>query len=219
MSAITSVPESLFYSLIGFLSDICVYIRIPQLIWVDAMMFYFYNIHHSPSRQAYERRKIQKPFGELTQGKTPYSVLESAIQGLHIGPRTVFVDLGSGHGHLPFYMNFRFKVKSVGIDLVPTYPKVAKKLAEKTAAKHIHFEEADMLFFPLKGSMYFIAATCLSDDTWEQMTYRFEGIASGAIVISVSRIVDSPRFRQLKTFKAFFPWGRGTVYVQKKISS
>lgn len=146
----------------------------------------------------------------------------------------IFYDLGSGAGKAVFTAAFFFELaKSCGIELLPPlYKKACARLeqaeqlcigphpyAKKPST--IQFINDDFLthdFFD--ADIIYIAATCLSDPTWRNLTQKMTGLKPGTRIIVATKSIDHPHFETLYEGTDLMSWGlcRVTIYITRGIS-
>lgn len=195
------------------------YLSTPAIISIELTLFYFYQLFYPKGKYLKELHDSGWSPPELTYGETPYSTLERALKFIPIKKSDFFVDLGCGHGKLVFYMNLKYKIKSAGIDLIPTFITVASKLAEKRKLKKIKFQKKDFLKlrYP-RATIIFVTCTCFQKKNLIALTKKLETLKKGAHVISISAPIKSRQFKKVTKFKAPTSWGTSEIYIQKKLT-
>lgn len=88
---------------------------------------------------------------------TPARQVLDLIDRLAMGPDDVFVDLGSGLGHVPMLVSICTGVRSVGVEIEPAYVAAGRRAAEGLELHDVTFIEADARDAPLEdGTVFFM---------------------------------------------------------------
>ena len=66
---------------------------------------------------------------------TPYEALEQLFEEYELPPQTTVVDFGSGKGRVPIYVNYRFNVPTIGIEMDQQFFEKAENNKEKYLKK------------------------------------------------------------------------------------
>jgi len=206
-----------FYDLRILFLNFQYYIIHPILLRLDFFLYFFYRFHYSISKNRHEKSKIQKSGIELTYGETPYCTLDKALSLIPVTSKDRFYDLGSGRGKLVFFLYAMYHIPATGIELIPTYIKLAQKLA-KDYKFPIRFIEGDFLKTDFSdATLVFLTATCLGDSTLKLLNQKFEKLQKGSWVISASYPIQSTQFELKHHLKVFYSWGYGNLYLQQKV--
>lgn len=155
-----------------------------------------------------------------------YCLLEKTKPQAH----EVFYDLGSGAGKAVFAAAFFFDfTKSCGIELLePLYNKATKTLNKakgeledhrlsEAYLKHlssIEFIQGSFLesdFY--EADVLYVAATCLNDDTWENLINKMAQLKSGTRIIVATKDILHVRFVQIHQGIELMSWGLCPVHV------
>lgn len=88
---------------------------------------------------------------------TPARQVMELIDRLSMSSDDLFVDLGSGLGHVPMLVSICTGVRSVGVEIEPAYVSVARSAAEALALHGVTFVEADARGASLdEGTVFFM---------------------------------------------------------------
>jgi len=206
-----------FYLILLSILSLPQYLRYPKLIIIDGILFYYYNTAFSGSKSQKEKSETNRPFPDLTDGDTPYVTLSQAFRYIPIRPKSVFVDLGCGKGKIVLFVALKYGIRSIGIDVMPTYIKVATYLAKKFKIKKAEFIEANFLEMALdKGSIFYVTPTCFSKESKKELLFKLGNLRKNTIVISSTFPIKHPSFKVKKKLKVLYSWGKGQLYIQKK---
>lgn len=209
-------PFSGFYL---FLRAVPYYVRIPFLLDLDFFYFYYYHVFYNFARYTAEKGKTNiTDIGELTYGETPYYSLVKIFKYIPVKPSDVFYDLGCGRGKLVFFVRKYYKLTSFGVDIIPTFIKVANRFATLKKVDKVAFFEANFKKFDFsKGTIFFIAWTCLNEPTVKSMILSLLKIPSGSYVITTSFPIKHECFKVVKKLRVNYSWGRGNLFLNQKI--
>ncbi|MFA5879938.1 MAG: methyltransferase domain-containing protein [Candidatus Margulisiibacteriota bacterium] len=207
-----------FTSLYLFFRNVPYYIKNPLLLDLDFFYFYYYHVFYNFACYIQEKNKTGiKDIGELTYGETPYFSLAKVFKSIPIKKTDIFYDLGCGRGKLVFFVRKNYGIPSFGVDIIPTFIKVANKFAQIKKLKNIAFFEDDLKVFDFsKGTIFFMAWTCLNITTSKKITENLAKIPKTSFVITTSAPLNHPDFTITKKFKVLFTWGKGHIYINQK---
>ncbi len=153
-------------------------------------------------------------------GETPLPVFAKIAQECGLNSEDVFFDLGCGRGRGAMFLSHLIGCPVVGIDWTPFFIQTAQKIIASTYPRlSANFCCSDMLTADLsEATVIFLYGTCLSDETICLLASRFEKLALGIKVITVSYPLSdyNPRFHVHKQFTALFPWGEGEIYINSR---
>ncbi len=210
------------YQLHLWILNLFYYMQHIQLLRLDAILLMYYRLHYSSGKHRYEKTKTPFSGEELTYGETSFLALAKAIDCIpKIQRKHRFIDLGCGRGRLVFFANIHFGMPAIGIDILPTYIKVATQLAKRFNLPDCRFANANFLNDDFKlpaGSIYFIAGTCLSGSSWKTLIRKLQAIPERAYTISTSIPIHAPEFKPIQKLVVPFSWGKGTLYIQQKVT-
>lgn len=212
-----------YISLYGFLSSIYFnllnfrfYLNYPKLLLIDIQLYvrYFFR-NHSASQVRCDTSRNE----ELTYGESTFFLLHKALKHVeNLGNMATFYDLGCGKGRLVLFMSLFTRLKSVGIDLLPEFISIAKQVS---SLNHLNTEflledflESDLS----KANLIYVTWTCFVDSTRQQLTSNFEQLPNLHYIFSVSYPVESDKFKCIAKIKGHFSWGKGHLYINKKVA-
>jgi SAM-dependent methyltransferase len=208
-----------FYWLYLTLRNLPNYVLAPRMLRLDMVLFFYYHVFFRSSAHRTQMEAAPRPIGELTYGETPYFALRRALRWVKPTKTDVFYDLGCGRGKLVFYMNQRFRMKAVGVDVIPEFVRVGNALAKRKGFSNVEFRQADLLSLPMDdATLVFVAGTSLEDDTQSRLFEKLETLRLGAHVITTSYSIRSEKFALLKILRVPFSWGVGHLFVHERVS-
>ena len=141
----------------------------------------------------------------------------------------IFYDLGSGTGKAVILaaLLFDFK-KCVGIELIDELWSASEGIRERYEQEMLstfpdkkektHFLKGNFLTMNLmEADVVFAHSTCFGEELMKRLAEKLESQKKEGIVITITKILESPVHKLIKTFEVQMGWGRGTVYIYKKI--
>ncbi|MFJ8263995.1 class I SAM-dependent methyltransferase [Rummeliibacillus sp. NPDC094406] len=84
---------------------------------------------------------------------TPYDVLDVCFDKIALGKNDCFIDFGSGKGRVPFYVNHRFHIETLGIEMNEGYVQDSFQNKVHYSKEH-HLETAPVNFLCSKAEQY-----------------------------------------------------------------
>ncbi len=88
---------------------------------------------------------------------TPARQVLDLLDRLPMGPEDVFVDIGSGLGHVPMLVSICTGVHAIGVEIEPAYVDAARRAAEALELRSVTFVEADARDVSLEsGTVFFM---------------------------------------------------------------
>ncbi len=155
-------------------------------------------------------------------GETPLTTLDTIARHAHILSNDLVYELGSGSGRTCFWLRTLINCRVVGIDYVPTFISKATSIKKQLNLRHIDFRHCDFLevdYTP--ATVIYLYGTCLEDRIIHQLLNRFQTLHPGTRLITVSYPLtdyyQGKLFKLTHSFKARYPWGIATVYLNQKL--
>lgn len=209
--------KNAFYRLWLFFKNGLNYLLYPKLIFLELTLFYFYQLYYSIGRHRFEVSQIAKPSIELSPGTTPVANLLPILSKIPNIKKRTFIDVGCGRGLLALSIAAIYKCNVIGLDIMPTYIRVANRLAEREKLANAKFIEGDFLLSDFSnGDIFYITLTCLEDDTILMLAQKLALLRKKMIVITASAPLPPEYFKVIRTSPAYFSWGKGMSYIHKK---
>ena len=107
-------------------------------------------------------------------------------------------------------------MKSIGIDLLPTFVNHGNALAKEFKLSQASFREQNIFHTDLReATIVYITANCFDAETMVQLVKRLEDLRPGARVISTHRPIPSPRLKVIGSQRQPFSWGVDWMYYQE----
>jgi hypothetical protein len=169
---------------------------------------------------------------EFIYGEIDFLSFYTILERVSPSSQDVFYDLGSGSGKAVLSATLFFNVKeSFGIELLPPLyeqsiaqlEKAAQRFQQHDAEKeylpqvrriqfindsflHYDFENADIIY---------VAATCLSDATWNDLISKMARLKPGSRIIVASRMIHHEQFESIYQGIELMSWGLCPVRIYK----
>ena len=181
----------------------------------------FRQVHHITSK-------------EFIYGEIDFLSFHNILEKTKPQANEKFYDLGSGAGKGVFaaalYFNFS---KSCGIELLePLYNKATNMLNKANSLlQHIHpndqtyylnrvstikFIKDSFLEYDFQeANVIYVAATCLSDTTWEILIHRMAKLKPGTRIIVATKSIQHKRFEMIYQGIDIMSWGLCPVKIYK----
>ena len=193
------------------------YREYPLLKRIDFYFFYHYFFFYPFLKNIYEKHKTGLDVSELVYGETPYASFQQALDYIPLSHTSVFYDLGCGKGRLVFFVSEKYGIPCVGVDIMPTYIRIAQETADRNRLEDIAFIEENIFDTPIEtATLVYLAWTCFGQDQKEELEDKLETLPLDSYVITTSTPLTRPNFELVKTLVVPFSWGKGSLYVQRK---
>jgi SAM-dependent methyltransferase len=157
-----------------------------------------------------------------------YTILERASPST----QDVFYDLGSGSGKAVLSALLFFNVyKSIGIELLPPLYEQSNTQRDKAIQqfqqhddeneyipqmKRIQFINDSFLHYDFgDADIIYVAATCLSDATWNELISKMASLKPGSRIIVATRMIDHELFESIYQGIELMSWGLCPVGIYK----
>ena len=207
-----------FYYIRVLLKEIPHYRETPLLGRIDFYFFYHYFFFYPFIKNIYEKHKTGLDVSELVYGETPYASFQEALNYIPLSHTSVFYDLGCGKGRLVFFVSEKYGIPCVGVDIMPTYIRIAQNTAIRNRLEDIEFIEENIFDTAIEtATVVYLAWTCFGRDQKEELEEKLETLQPDSYVITTSTPITSPQFELVKTLVVPFSWGKGSMYIQRKI--
>lgn len=200
------------YNIIDFIKNCIFYYTNLIFLKLDfAILFsYFYK---SPYRVAEER-------GVGPYGETPLTTIEKIVKECGITSKDVVFELGSGRGRTSFWLRIFVACQVIGVEIVPEFVSIAKRIQKSYGIAGIKFVNADFTKQDFKGGTYlYLAGTQLDDEVILQLIANIlkQNLKIKIITVSYPLSEYNNRFVVRKSFEGAFPWGKALLYLQELI--
>jgi hypothetical protein len=174
--------------------------------------------------------KAQIPSNDktFTYGEISPEAFHQILKDAAIPKKGVFYDLGSGTGKAVMMAFFLYQYsKCVGIEFLTTLHNEANAILQRYIQEYgemkspegiVAFVNDDFVNYDFSNaSVIFTHSTCFTEGLWEKLTKKFDHLASGTIIITVTRTVNSPYLAHIKSKEYGMAWGRATVHVYQHV--
>lgn len=162
-----------------------------------------------------------------TYGEIDFLSFIALISMTRPHPDTRFYDLGSGTGKAVLACALVFEMREYcGIELfeklheaaqvskqvLQTYPDYLSKVSQ------IRFIQGDFLTMNLQdATLIFINAAAFFGSMWERLEKQLEGVASGTVLVTISRAFKTSYFAVIKRTTVKMSWGVATAYIHERV--
>lgn len=155
-----------------------------------------------------------------TYGETPLSTIERLARQCGLNHGDVVYELGCGRGRTAFWLRVCVGCSVVGVELVPSFVKLAGDVRGETGLDRIEFRNEDFLETDLDdGTFIYLSGTCLPDEIIERLTCRLATLKPGTRILTISYPLSeygtAASFRLVSRFPARFAWGETTAFLQE----
>ncbi|CEG57837.1 class I SAM-dependent methyltransferase [Legionella fallonii] len=157
-----------------------------------------------------------------------YTILERATPSTE----DIFYDLGSGSGKAVLSTILFFNVnKSIGIELLPPLYEQSNTLLKK-AIQRFQQHDVEKEYLPQMERIQFIndsflhcdfgdatiiyvAATCLTDATWNELISKMARLKPGSRIIVTTRMIHHQQFESIYQGIELMSWGLSPIRIYK----
>jgi len=208
-----------FYNLGILLVDFFYFWKNSLLRKINWELFWQYAFLDPYAISTREGSRVNLKKENLIYGETPYFSIYKILKYINPTKDDIFYDLGSGRGSVIFFINIYLKIRAIGIEIIPSFVKNSNHIKAKLNLQNIEFLHGNFLDYDINdGTIFYIAGTCFDDDIVEKIVQKVKEFKTGTWVISLSYPLNSPYLKVEKTFVLPYSWGKGTVYIHRKIS-
>lgn len=160
---------------------------------------------------------------EFIYGEINYLSFYTLLEKAQLLEGDCFYDLGSGAGKAVLTAGLFFNLsKSCGIELLPplhnqannTLKKAKDWLKQKSSIQFINANFLNYDFFD--ADVLYVAATCLSDTTWEKLIEKMTQLKPGCRIIVATRTIQHKKFDILYRGIELMSWGLCPVTIYEK---
>ncbi|HPZ08850.1 MAG TPA: methyltransferase domain-containing protein [Candidatus Eremiobacteraeota bacterium] len=185
-----------------------------KFLMLNIKLLSFYSWGTCHQLVATEGPNIDIPIDTLTYGETPFLSAWKIFALASLDKKDVFYDLGSGTGHIVFFCNILYGIKSVGIDAITGFIDYSNKIKEALSFDNVTFWEGNFLDADFsEGTVFFIVSTVFDPVTRAELAEKFKTSPVGTRIITVTHIMDVPHLKVIGKGRVFFSWGYEDVYL------
>ncbi len=150
-------------------------------------------------------------------GETPLTTFETILRKVKTSPEDTLFELGCGRGRTCYLAASVFKCRVVGADFVKTFIDKAKKA---NFSSNPTFVLGNFLDLPFEeATLIYLYGSAMTDEEIYSLILALKKSQTKARIMTVSFPLDDydASFKTLEEFEVVFPWGKTTLYVQKRI--
>lgn len=145
-------------------------------------------------------------------GETPLDTAETICRRVGLQAEDVLLDAGCGRGKMVFFAHLWSGCRAVGIDALPTYIRVARRIQRSMRLRDVEFHVRSFAHLDLcETTVLYVHGPNFSDAVWQSLTSHLDDLPSGARCVIVGRICEHPRLSLTDELPATFSWGRSVV--------
>jgi len=194
--------------------------RIPCLLSVEALYWAHYTFRFLPADIWLQGKKLTRPFKDFRFGETPWCTGEAILREAQIGSQDLFVDLGCGRGKMVFLAHLLSGAKSRGVELLPTYVKIARRMAGQLHLTGVTFQQRDFTQVNLHdATIVYVAGSVFEPETHETLLELVSQLREGATWMSVGWQCTHPDLVLISENNYLFSWGRENLYRYRVVHS
>lgn len=169
---------------------------------------------------------------EFIYGEIDFLSFFTILERTSPSTQDVFYDLGSGSGKAVLSVALFFNVKkSVGIELLPPLFEQSNRQLEKIIQRfqqldvekeylpqmeRVQFINDSFLKYDLvDADIIYVAATCLTNATWNELISKMSRLKPGSRIIVTSRTIDHEQFESTYQGIELMSWGLSPIRIYK----
>jgi len=199
----------------------------------------YYNMSSAIAKSISNQQRLREGYDSVSLGYGAVDFLEFQRQfvkvynyGFHPQNNGIFIDIGCGVGNCVFSAallhNFHI---CIGIEILSDLHSICNSIKENLWSREvrslnklkleidIQFKLGDALAIDWSyGNVVFVNATCFSNDMMEKIASCAEKLATGSIVISVTKFIPSTLFDIVESSEMNLSWGKASLYIQVRNS-
>ncbi len=193
--------------------------RIRGLWKVEALFWAHYFWRFAPLDIWLQARTLGRPFGDFRYGETLWCSGAEILKEAGVGPEDHLVDLGCGRGKMVFLARILTGARATGVELLPGYLYVARRIARWLKLDKVRFLGQDFADVDLrKATVVYVAGSIFADETREDLKCLVDDLAPGSQWLSVSWPMEHPSLVLESSNEYLFSWGRETVFRYRVVS-
>jgi hypothetical protein len=165
------------------------------------------------------RRYLQKK-GEANvhaYGETPLTLLEAIVKRFYIGKEETLVEMGAGRGRGALFLASAMGLHVKALEQHPLFCQILREMK----VEGLEVVEGDMMEADLsEATSIYLYGTMLTDSEIQALIAEFKKMSPAVKIITVSyplRQYDST-FEIVDQFEGEFPWGKTTVFFNRRSS-
>lgn len=155
-----------------------------------------------------------RPFGDFRFGETPYFTALEILKEARLEPGETLYDMGSGRGKMVFTAALAFRARAVGVELLTTYQRFARKIQKALRLeREVEFRLDDFTLVEVfDADVVYIAGSIFESDTRAELLALVDQLQPGSRWISVGWASEHPLLELESARERLFSWGFETVY-------
>lgn len=187
---------------------------VPGLWKVETQFWFRYLARFLPLDIWLQGRPQQeRPFGDFRFGETPYFTAQEILKEARLQPGETFLDLGCGRGKMVFAAALGFGARAIGVDLLATYIKIGRRVADFLGIRNVEFRLEDFTLMEVyDADVIYIAGSIFELETREELLALVEQLQPGSRWITVGWPSHHPLLKLESQTEYLFSWGYEQAY-------
>lgn len=201
-----------------YFRDVVAFYHCQPLRQADLRLMKAYGLQSTFGLSAQATRSMPEDQADLTvYGETPWRTLARIAEAVALQPGEHFVELGAGTGRNLLWAHYYAQARVTGYELIPAFVERFNSLknAQALPLYEKNWFEADLK--ALAGDVFLLVGTCYDDRHRQRANICLRQLPPGKRVVTISYALPVSDFVLLCSFVAAFSWGKGTVFVHKRI--
>ena len=157
--------------------------------------------------------KLPRPFGDFRFGETPWFTAKQIAEDAGITSEDVFVDLGCGRGKMVFMVHLLTGAKARGLELLPGYVRIARKISKTLKLENVTFQQRDFSQAEIEdATVVYIAGSVFEEDTRASILELVDQLPDNAQWMTVGWASHHEHLQLIEAREYLFSWGRETLH-------
>lgn len=150
-------------------------------------------------------------------GETPASTLKKILDPVKPKDYGLFIDLGSGRGFAVLEAYFMYRIRTIGVEILPSHCNRSRKLAEMMDADGVEIVSQDILDFDFsQKAIYFSATTSFEGRLLKGLEEKLKETPVDSVIILIHKPLEGEEFELLHKEIMPFTWGNDYVYFYRR---
>lgn len=183
---------------------------VPALWKVELLFWMYYFPKFLPLDIALQATPLKdRPFGDFRFGETPYATALEILRDCQLKPGQTLMDLGCGRGKMVFTAALACGATAIGVELLPTYWKIARKMSERLALQElVEFRLEDFTLVEVfEADVVYVAGSIFAEETKQELLAMVEQLQPGCRWITVGWECQHPLLELTLERELLFSWG------------
>lgn len=194
--------------------------RVPGLWKVDLALITSYLLKLPASFIPRDQRTLglEDDGTSLLFGDTPWDTAATVCRNVGLQSSDVVYDLGCGRGKFVFLAHLACGCRTVGVDVLPTYIRIARRIQRLLKLEGVRFEQGDAREVDLtEATVVLVNGAVFSEELHAALRARVNQVAAGGRWISIGHPCIHPRLVPRGGDEERFSWGFERVYYYRVV--